>query len=249
MSRRVTKGANIHVHLRVSHDMYLANHEGRGDPHHHISSNKDKPKNGMPQSPQGKHRRTTLQAKSRLKNEVFPIIGLQHDIARHALERVKILHATRTHKDHSAAEVIAGSLHGNNHLQVINLQQNKLTNRFCKILVSALSKNNHSVKSMDLSYNPGVGYEAEPLGNLLQEFGCEETTLSKEKLMLQEEEKFNLEYAKIREKQNEILLQRMKIEKFKQKRRKQIMIFSQDFVSRVIETSTRISSKSLDSDV
>ena len=67
--------------------------------------------------------------------------------------------------------------------------------------------------------------------------------------MLQEEEKFNLEYAKIREKQNEILLQRMKIEKFKQKRRKQIMIFSQDFVSRVIETSTRISSKSLDSDV
>ena len=32
MSRRVTKGANIHVHLRVSHDMYLANHEGRGDP-------------------------------------------------------------------------------------------------------------------------------------------------------------------------------------------------------------------------
>ena len=159
------------------------------------------------------------------------------------------MHATRTHKDHSAAEVIAGSLHGNNHLQVINLQQNKLTNRFCKILVSALSKNNHSVKSMDLSYNPGVGYEAEPLGNLLQEFGCEETTLSKEKLMLQEEEKFNLEYAKIREKQNEILLQRMKIEKFKQKRRKQIMIFSQDFVSRVIETSTRISSKSLDSDV
>ena len=83
----------------------------------------------------------------------------------------------------------------------------------------------------------------------MQEFGCEETTLSKEKLMLQEEEKFNLEYAKIREKQNEILLQRMKIEKFKQKRRKQIMIFSQDFVSRVIETSTRISSKSLDSDV
>ena len=79
-----------------SNDMYLANHEGRGDPHHHISSNKDKPKNGMPQSPQGKHRRTTLQAKSRLKNEVFPIIGLQHDIA-DAQERVKILHATRTH--------------------------------------------------------------------------------------------------------------------------------------------------------
>ena len=82
----------------------------------------------MPQGLQGKYRKTTFQTKSRLKNEVFPIIGLQHDIARHALERVKILHATRTHKDHSAAEVIAGSLHGNNHLQVINLQQNKLTN-------------------------------------------------------------------------------------------------------------------------
>ena len=36
---------------------------------------------------------------------------------------------------------------------------------------------------------------------------------------------------RMREKQNEILLQRMKIEKFKQKRRKQIMIFSQGILS------------------
>ena len=53
---------------------------------------------------------------------------------------------------------------------------------------------------MDLSYNPGVGY-TEPLGNLLQEFGCKETTLLKERFDAPEEEKFNLEYAKIREKQ------------------------------------------------
>ena len=55
--------------------------------------------------------------------------------------------------------------------------------------------------------------------------------------MLEEEEKFNLEYAKIREKQNEILLQKMKIEESKQRRRNQIAKFSQDFVDRVIATS------------
>ena len=71
MTRRMTKGANVHVHLRVSHDMYLANHEARGDPHHHILSKKDTLKKGMPEGLQGKYRKTTFQTKSRLKNEVF----------------------------------------------------------------------------------------------------------------------------------------------------------------------------------
>lgn len=239
MSRRKTKGATVHVHLRVSHEMYAANHEHRGDPHHHLSSSKETSKKAMSQKQvsESRHRKTTFQTASSLKDEVFPIIGLQHDIARHAIERSKILHATRTHKDHSAAEVIAGSLNGNKHLQVINLQQNRLTNRFCKILVASLAKNNHSIKSMDISYNPGVGYDARPLQDLLCNFGCKETTLSKEKIMLEEEEKFNLEYAKIREKQNEILLQKMKIEESKQRRRNQIAKLSQDFVDRVIATS------------
>ena len=237
MSRRKTKGATVHVHLRVSHEMYAANHEHRGDPHHHLSFSKETSKKAVSQNVESRHRKATFQTASNLKDEVFPIIGLQHDIARHAIERRKFLNAIKTHKANSAADVIAASLNGNKNIQVINFQQNRLTNRFCKILVAALSKNNHSIKSMDLSFNPGVGYEAEPLQNLLQDFGCKETTLLKEKIMLKEEEKFNLEYAKIREKQNEILLQKMKIEESKQRRRNQIAKISQDFVDRVIETS------------
>ena len=225
----------MHVHLRVSHEMYQANHETRGDPHHHIPhdmTNADK--NDTSSTNTVIKSSTNGIAFAKPEHQAFPIIGLQHDVARHAIERSKILHATYTHYDHSPAEVIAGSLNGNKHLQVINLEQNGLTNKFCAILSKALGKQNHVIKEMNVSFNPGIGDEAEPLIRLIDAFTYAETTYGRDEIALNEEEEFNLKYAIAREKETKLFLEKMKKQEAERLDHEKLLYFSKDFVAQML---------------
>ena len=87
---------------------------------------------------------------------------------------------------------------------------------------------------MNVSYNPGVGDEAEPLVRLIDGFTCIETTYFKEETALKEEEEFNVKYAIARQKENEAFIAKIEKQELERLEHEKVLDFAKEFIGKMM---------------
>ena len=224
----------INVYLRVSDEMYAAEHVKR-NPHHHAEP---------------KIKETATET---FTHEIYPLVSLKSDPYRHAIDRAKILHAVYSHADHTPAEVLLAGLDGNSTLKILGLERNGLSDVYCESFLH-IFKNMKiwtSLEHIKLGDNPGIGQQGGlklielhryvPRGQNVIKIDLQGTKFFEQLTNLEEQQKFEEKFSVLLEKEREQERQKKSIRAEKLKRRHLIKDFlKNDLISRVLKTSTKL---------